>query len=233
MLYPGCVFPRPRRAAPASFLRRRCTPSVHLSPLWRLPSENEEVLSQVEYDLHSRTVSTACERRFVHLQKGWAAEIRYTPWNEVSADPFVLHYGLQFTMGSAYRYDKHDWSHQDMLTCSATRAGPLFPATPPIESLKGTPDYPKDKEEMTAYKLMEETIEVLNTALAIHHRVRAWVQSQCALPTAAAPRFAGLSHLAPNHSSSLLATCTRSRTHAAASTDRGHLAERTHRSRAA
>jgi len=120
----------------------------------------------------------------------------------VSADPFVLHYGLQFTMGSAYRYDKHDWSHQDMLTCSATRAGPLFPATPPIESLKGTPDYPKDKEEMAAYKLMEETIEVLNTALAIHHRVRAWVQSHCALPTAAAPRFAGLS-TSPNCSSLL------------------------------
>jgi hypothetical protein len=100
-------------------------------------------------------------------------------------------------MGSAYRYDKHDWSHQDMLTCSATRAGPLFPATPPIESLKGTPNYPKDKDEMAAYKLMEETIEVLNTALAIHHRVRAWAQSHCALPTAAASRFAGLSHLAP------------------------------------
>lgn len=96
----------------------------------------------------------------------------YTPWNAVSADPYVLHYGLTFTMGSAYRYDKHDWSHQDMLTCDGKTAGPLFPATPPIESLRGTPDYPKDKDEMVAYQLMEETIAVLNQALANHHRVR-------------------------------------------------------------
>lgn len=39
---------------------------------------------------------------------------RYKPWSDISADPNVLHYGLEFKVGP-WKYDKHSWSNVDMV----------------------------------------------------------------------------------------------------------------------
>jgi len=93
----------------------------------------------------------------------------YKPWSDISADPNVLHYGLEFKVGP-WKYDKHSWSNVDMLSCSVHQPGKTFPQPPTIESLEGTPAYPKDKRMAQGYQLSIETITTLNQALRDHHR---------------------------------------------------------------
>jgi len=95
----------------------------------------------------------------------------YVPWSDASADPAVLHYGLKFHVGE-WKYDKHDWAHQDMMGCSATRPGLLFPPPPKLESLQGTRFYPKSEKERKGDELCIETISTLNEALAEVHKAQ-------------------------------------------------------------
>ena len=84
----------------------------------------------------------------------------YVPLRDI--DPHILHYGLQFSVGS-WRFDKADWHDEDMTNV----CWKFFPDPPNPSSLVFA-----DVDELRKDTISIECVRMLNNALYLHHKRR-------------------------------------------------------------
>ena len=90
------------------------------------------------------------------------------PWNEKSANSFVIHYGLMMRQGTSYEWDKHfeyakSETEKDKLKCGKANRRELFP----VCDLYPEDDESIDKYERNRVELMHECVSKINRGILL------------------------------------------------------------------
>lgn len=111
----------------------------------------------------------------------------YTPWDEASEDPFIVHYGTKLDDGKGYKWDKHyDEGHVERMTCETKNVKP-FPVVPlPREPGKGASV--KERREYIKLKIMYITVTSINESVKKYNEDRCDPVVRRAMPDKAPSR---------------------------------------------
>jgi len=105
----------------------------------------------------------------------------YAPWDEASADPYIIHYGITMDDGSGYKWDKH-WEdgHVERMTCSTKNVKP-FPVVP-YPSDPGPRATTAERRRFIKLKIMYITVSSINDS------VKKYNDERCSRLTLDVPR---------------------------------------------